>query len=65
MVPRALRPLQGTRSFPRRRRAGVQLSRRYILLYEPITGGTFDFQAAAAAVDRPAVLAVPWRGSQP
>ena len=34
-----------------------ELSRRYILLYELITGGTFDFQAAAAAVDRPAVLA--------
>ena len=34
-----------------------ELSRRYILLYELITGGTFDFETAAAAVDRPAVLA--------
>jgi len=34
-----------------------ELSRRYILLYELITGETFDFQAASAAVDRPAVLA--------
>ena len=34
-----------------------ELSRRYVLLYELITGETFDFQAAAAAVDRPAVLA--------
>ena len=34
-----------------------ELSRRYILLYELITGETFDFQTAAAAVDRPAVLA--------
>ena len=34
-----------------------ELSRRYVLLYELITGETFDFETAAAAVDRPAVLA--------
>ena len=33
-----------------------ELSRRYILLFELITGGTFDFAGASADTDRPAVL---------
>jgi len=34
-----------------------ELARRYVLLFELITGTEFDFEAAAADVDRPAAVA--------